>query len=169
MAALGRLPTVQPLTPTAARDTTWPDELVALYEERWLPLTRTAYLLTGDRAAAEEIVQDAFLRVRPAWDSIEHPVAYLRTAVVNGTRDWGRRRAVADRLAPPPPDPVVDHPDELWDALHRLDHRRRTAIVLRFYDDLPDADIADLLGCRPSTVRTLIHRGLRDLRKELKP
>lgn len=64
--------------PTAAA---WPAGLVAAYEERWLPLTRLAYLLTGNRAVAEELVQDVFVRARPAWDRIDQPAGYLRTAV----------------------------------------------------------------------------------------
>jgi RNA polymerase sigma factor (sigma-70 family) len=55
----------------------------------------------------------------------------------------------------------------MWDALAGLEERRRTAIVLRFYEDLPDAAIAEVIGCRPGTVRTLVHRGLQDLRKEM--
>ncbi|MEZ5204707.1 MAG: sigma-70 family RNA polymerase sigma factor [Acidimicrobiales bacterium] len=102
------------------------------------------------------------------------PRTYLRTAVVNATRDWGRhqqivrkhRRSVEQALRPA----VGTHePDELWDALARLDDRRRRAVVLRFYLDLPDPEIAELLGCRPGTVRTLIHRALRDLRREVTP
>jgi RNA polymerase sigma factor (sigma-70 family) len=55
--------------------------------------------------------------------------------------------------------------DEMWDALATLSERQRTAIVLRFYEDLPDQRIAEIIGCRPATVRTAIHRGLRELRK----
>jgi RNA polymerase sigma factor (sigma-70 family) len=145
----------------------WPDGLVEAYAERWLPLTRLGYLLTGSRAVAEELVQDVFLKARAGWDRIDQPNAYLRASLVNATRDWGRRAQVADRHRPTTVDHAVDHPDEMWDALSRLDHRRRSAIVLRFYDDLPEAEIAGLLDCRPNTVRTLIHRGLRDLRREM--
>ena len=70
---------------------------------------------------------------------------------------------------PSPPEPAVLGADELWDALGRLDERRYTAIVLRFYEDLPDAEIAAVLGCRPATVRTLVRRGLAALRKEIEP
>jgi RNA polymerase sigma factor (sigma-70 family) len=58
-------------------------------------------------------------------------------------------------------------PDELWDALATLSPRQRAAIVLRFYEDLPDDEIAQVLGCRPATVRTTVHRGLAALRKEI--
>jgi len=89
--------------------------------------------------------------------------------VVNATRDWGRHQQVVARHQPSAPEVSIDHPDELWDALQRLDERRRTAVVLRYYADLPDDDIAGILGCRRATVRTLIHRALRDLRREMKP
>lgn len=142
---------------------------MAAYHDHWLDLTRLGYLLTGDRGTAEEVVQDAFVRTLAAWSRVESPLPYLRTCVVNGVRDRGRRIAVAERRAERPTMHTVDHPDELWDALSRLDLRRRSAIVLRFYADLPDRDIAEILGCRPATVRTLVHRGLRDLRQELTP
>ena len=72
------------------------------------------------------------------------------------------------RAHPPErPDPVLMEADELWDALGRLDERRRAAIVLRFYADVPVAEIAEILDCRPVTVRTSIHRGLQQLRREI--
>lgn len=147
----------------------WPPGLVAAYEEHWSSLTRVAYLLTGDRAVAEELVQDAFVAARLRWDRIDNPGGYLRTSVVNATRDWGRHQDVVAKHLPHQVDPSVDHPDELWDALDRLDHRRRSAVVLRYYADLPDPEIAEILDCRPATVRTLIHRALRDLRREMRP
>src|SRR5690606_35739354 len=95
------------------------------------------------------------------------PLPYLRTAVINGCRTWGRRQALERERRPPPPAPAELHADELWDALAKLNERQRAAIVLRFYADLPDTEIAQALGCRVPTVRTAIHRGLRALRKEI--
>ncbi|MGN6694337.1 MAG: RNA polymerase sigma factor [Aquihabitans sp.] len=119
-------------------------------------------------------MQDAFVAARRRWSGIDNPGGYLRTSVVNGARDWARHQQVVRRHAPTGADALQratteDHPDELWDALARLDDRRRQAVVLRFYLDLPDGEIAALLGCRPGTVRTLIHRALRDLRREMTP
>lgn len=148
---------------------TWPASLVATYQEQWLSLTRVAYLLTGDRSVAEELVQDAFVAARSRWDRIDNPGGYLRTSVVNATRDWGRHQQVVAKHLPREVDHTIDHPDELWDALGRLDHRRRSAVVLRYYADLADHEIAEILDCRPATVRTLIHRALRDLRREMHP
>lgn len=134
-------------------------------------MVRLATLLVDDQARAEELVQDAFVRVHRRWDRIDNPGAYLRTAVVNACRSHHRRRAMVKRR-----EPVLhadagavtsQHPDELGDALAALPYRRRAAIVLRYYADLPDDEIAEALGVRPPTVRTLIHRGLADLREEL--
>lgn len=161
---------MSPLRPVAppGRDP-WPPGLVALYRDRHLALVRLAYLLTSDREVAEEVVHDAVLALRPRWDDVTDPPAYLRTAVVNRCRSWLRRQRTARAHVPDPAEPARQDPDELWDALATLDERRRTAIVLRFYEDLPDVEIAAVLGCRPATVRTLVHRGLHLLRKEIQP
>jgi RNA polymerase sigma-70 factor (sigma-E family) len=145
----------------------WDDPLQALYRERYAPMVRLAYLLSGDRAVAEELVQDAFISVHRNWARATNPSAYLRTAVVNACNSWGRRRALEVLRRPAAPDPSVLDAEELWDTLVVLPMRQRAAIVLRFYEDLPDDRIAELLGCRPATVRTAIHRGLARLRKEL--
>jgi RNA polymerase sigma factor (sigma-70 family) len=137
-----------------------------VYRAQRLPLVRLAYLLTGDRSVAEEIVQDAFAATLRVWPSVRDPVKYLRTAVVNGSRSWGRRRRLDVLHRATRPDHSTLVADEMWDALERLSPRRRAAIVLRFYLDLPDDAIAELLGCRRATVRTVIHRALSELRKE---
>jgi RNA polymerase sigma-70 factor (sigma-E family) len=147
----------------------WDDPLIQLYRDRYEPMVRLAYLLTSDRGVAEELVQDAFVSVHRNWARATNPSAYLRTAVVNATRSWGRHKVVEIHKRPAPPDPAVLVADEMWDALRVLPHRQRAAIVLRFYEDLPDARIAELLGCREATVRTAIHRGLARLRKEIEP
>src|SRR5690606_6703786 len=125
------------------------------------PMVRLAFLLVGDEAVAEELVQDAFLRVHGRWEQgIDHPKAYLRTAVVNACRSWGRRASRERDHHRRRLEAVEDPPfaaDELGDVLDRLPHRQRAAIVLRFYEDLPEAEIAAAIGCRPNTVRTLIH------------
>jgi RNA polymerase sigma factor (sigma-70 family) len=163
MAAKGRALVVDRVD----QDDAWPEGLVALYVERRVALVRLAYLLTSDAEVAEELVQDAVLALRPRWDGIAEPRAYLRAAVVNRSRSWLRRRRT-ERSHPPAAIPPAElGADELWDALATLDDRRRTAIVLRFYEDLPDDQIAAVLACRPATVRTMVHRGLQHLRKEI--
>lgn len=147
----------------------WGDAVDELFRSRWGPSVRLATALTGDRAVAEELVQEAFLQLTQRWAAVENPAAYLRTAVVNLSRNHRRRLGVGRRRQPPPPRLTVDDPalDELWQQLAGLSERRRAALVLRFYEDLPIAEIAELLGCRPGTVSSLLHRGLADLRKVL--
>jgi RNA polymerase sigma-70 factor (sigma-E family) len=147
-----------------------PQSFADLYRAHYARMVRLAYLLTGSGAVAEELVQDAFVRVHDRWAAAEHPQAYLRAAVVNACRSHHRRLGLERRRAPTPPDPqVVDAPDEVWDALDRLPPRQRAALVLRFWEDLSEADIARALGCRPGTVKSLVHRGLAELRKVIEP
>jgi RNA polymerase sigma factor (sigma-70 family) len=146
------------------------DGLDGLFRSRWGPSVRLATVLTSDRAVAEELVQEAFLEVMQRWDGVDNPEGYLRTVVVNRCRNHQRHLGVGRRRTPPPAPPLtVDAPelDELWAALARLQPRRRMALVLRFYEDLPIGEIARLLDCRPGTVSSLLHRGLADLRKVL--
>jgi RNA polymerase sigma-70 factor (sigma-E family) len=152
-------------SPPAA--TRWDDDLVRLYELHYDKLVRVAYLVSGDASAAEELVQEAFVKVHRSWNRVRDPLPYLRVAVVNGCRSWGRRQTLERERRPRPSEPAELEADELWDALATLKPRQRTAIVLRFYVDLPDAEIAEILGCRLPTVRSAIHRGLAALRQEI--
>ena len=147
----------------------WDPRLVEIYERRAVDFVRLAYLLTGDRAAAEELTHDVFIATHAAWARVDKPEPYVRKALVNACRSCFRRRDVEQRHRPSPPEPTMLAADELWDALNRLPYRRRAAIVLRFYEDLPDAEIARALGCREPTVRTIVHRALADLRREITP
>lgn len=166
-------PTPPPL-PTRGDELTHPsvDPLEALYRDRHAATVRLAHLLVGDRGRAEELAHDAFLRVAPRLATAGDPVAYLRTTIVNLCRDAGRRttraRAVRqDRpLAVPAPE-VPATSTVVWLALQRLPERQRIALCLRFYDDLATADIAEILGVRPATVRSLLHRGLTTLKEEV--
>lgn len=147
----------------------WSGPLVELYRERHQPMVRLAYLLTGDRGAAEELVQDAFIAVHRSWGRVTQPSAYLRVAVVNACRSWGRRRVLERERRPASAEHAFLVADEMWDLLQGLPERQRAAIVLRFYEDLPDREIAAVLGCREATVRTAVFRGLAALRKEVTP
>ena len=136
---------------------------------------RLAYLLTGDRSIAEDLVQDAFVRITGRFvhlrDAGAFP-AYLRTSVVNLARSHGRRRVVERRFQQRTADPadlVSRDPDAVEQeamrvALLQLPIRQRSAIVLRYYEDLSEAQIAELLRCRPGTVKSLISRGTQRLR-----
>ncbi len=145
----------------------WEEPFVALYQERYDPMVRMAYLLTSDRAAAEELVQDAFVAVHRSWAQVTNPSAYLRRSVVNACSSWWRRKVLERDRAPRPEEPSALVADEMWDVLQTLPERQRAVVVLRFYEDLPDREIASLLGCREATVRTNVHRALAALRKEI--
>lgn len=147
----------------------WSDDLVRLYEQHFESLVRLAYLVSGQSAIAEEVVQDAFVKTHRSWARVRDPLAYVRRAVINGCHSWGRRQKLERERRPHPPEPTLQEPDELWDALAMLNGRARSAIVLRYYADQPDAEIAEILGCRVATVRTTIHRALAVLRKEIVP
>lgn len=137
-----------------------------LHRERYAPMVRLAALLCGSSEVAEELVQDAFVRVIERWDRIEQPAAYLRAAVVNACTGYRRHRAVVRRHESRPPLAVVD-PDgiSMRDSILRLPSRQRAVVVLRFYEDLPEKEIADLLHCRVGTVKSALHRGLEQLRR----
>jgi RNA polymerase sigma-70 factor (sigma-E family) len=135
-------------------------------------MVRLAHLLLGSPEQAEDVVHDAFVACAPRWSSLEAPDAYLRTAVTNQARSAlrrsGRDRAKADRLGRSVALSVgLPELDETWALLRALPERQRMAVVLRFYEDLPEAEIARLLGCRPGTVKSLIHRGLAKVREEV--
>lgn len=154
-------------------DDRW-SRLAALYRQEQPGLVRFAALLIGSTAVAEELVQDAFVRLHPRLDDVREPGAYLQTTVVNLCRGHQRRITTADRLRPtaPPPVPDLDVPadrTEVWLALQRLPERRRIALVCRFYLDLSDDAIAEALAVRPATVRSLVHRGLQQLQEVLTP
>jgi RNA polymerase sigma factor (sigma-70 family) len=144
--------------------TDWPADLLELYGTHWAPMVRLARLLTAADAASEEIVQEAFLRVRTKWPTIDTPPAYLRAAVVNGCRNHQRRRLL-ERRHPAAEQIVADAPDEMRGAIAALPARQRAALVLRFYEDLPEGEIAELLHCSVSAVKSLLHRAVGDLRK----
>lgn len=137
-----------------------------LYRREYLPMVRLAHLVTGSNEVAEDVVQEAFVRMYRNWDRADRPGAYLRTIVVNGCNTWHRRRRMERERVPPPVAEGVDpEARELLDALARLGLRQRSALVLRFYADMSEADVAQALGCRPGTVKSLVHRGLRQMER----
>ncbi len=137
-----------------------------LYADHHDALVQLAFLLTGSRAVAEDVVHDAFLQVHSRQAMVHTPVAYVRAAVVNGCRMHHRRNArERARLVYLLPETVQPETPVVLDALGALPARQRDALVLRFYADLPEVEIAELIGCRPATVRSLVRRGLAALRK----
>lgn len=153
-----------------------------LYLQHAVGAVRLAYLLTGDRAVAEDLVQDAFVRLAGRLAHLRDPGsfdAYLRRTVVNLSHSYFRRKRV-ERLylrragGMVEPDAgrwsrrSVEDRDVLWTALGKLSERQRAAIVLRFYEDLSEGRVAEILRCRPGTVKSLVSRGLETLRIEMR-
>lgn len=138
-----------------------------LYEVEYGPMVRLARGMVDTNERAEEIVQEAFAKVLQRWATLDNPGGYLRMCVVNGARSELRKREVRRRIgAQRKPDAIAsgDH-EYLFDALAQLTPKRRVALVLRFYGDHSEKEIAELMGVRPGTVKSLVSRGLGDLRK----
>ncbi len=136
-----------------------------LYQAEYPAMVRLARRLVDTNERAEEIVQDAFAKVYDRWDRLDQPGGYLRTAVVNGARSELRKREVRRRVGlQHRREPEPGDRDYLLDALDRLPAKRKTALVLRYYADLPEREIAEIMGVRPGTVKSLLSRGLAELR-----
>ena len=158
-------------------------ELRRLFEDHWSALCRLAFLMLGDRAGAEECVQDAYLGVFRAWDRVrtmDRPDLYLRTAVVNRCRSRLRRRRLERR--PPGADPPGAGPesanaepgdagvrDEVLTVVRRLPARQRAAVILRYYEDRSEAEIAAALDCSTGTVKSQLAKARATLRRALGP
>jgi RNA polymerase sigma-70 factor (sigma-E family) len=138
-----------------------------------------AAVLTGQRATAEDIVQEVLIRAYARWDAIgdlDRPEFYVRKMVLNEFLSWRRRswRVIPAGDAPLAADPVGDPADRhadreaLLSEIGRLPRRQRAVLVLRYYEDRSDAEIAELLGCQPGTVRGYASRALAALRVELR-
>jgi RNA polymerase sigma-70 factor (sigma-E family) len=152
----------EPLAEVVSRDAA----VSALFQREYAALVRLAHLITGSNEAAEDVVQESFVKMYRNWDRADQPGAYLRTIVVNGCRSWHRRRRLErERLPRPVAEGVDGEARELLDALAGLGLRQRTALVLRFYADMSETEIAEALGCRRGTVKSLVHRGLRELER----
>jgi RNA polymerase sigma-70 factor (sigma-E family) len=139
-------------------------------------LLRFGYLLTGDRFLAEDLVQEALAQCHRRWRRIEHlgaPDAYVRKAVLRQYLSWRRRLSSTEQVVADIPDrpDATDHADrfaardELWTLLGQLTRMQRAVLVLRFFEDAADTDIAELLSCAPATVRVHASRGLARLRE----
>lgn len=143
-------------------------------------LLRFAHLVTGDPHAAEEAVQASLVATLRRWPKISQaegfrPVPYVRRAIVNNhirsVRRWSNRVLLGPVPDQPVPDDVsawIDH-DRLVQALRTLAPRQRAVLVLRYYADLSETEIARMLGCRPGTVKSAAARGLATLRMHLDP
>ena len=169
-------PTAEPGTlmpdPRAARDA----DFAAYLQARQASVLRTAYLLTGDRHTAEDLVQTAFAKLYLSWDRVRDQGSmdgYLRRILVNENnslwrRGWKKREHATDEL--PEPTPHVDEHDHgrstaLWDLVQTLPKKARAVLVLRYYDELSEAETAEVLGISVGTVKSQTSRALAALRE----
>ncbi len=131
---------------------------------------RLAALLTQHASVAEDLAHDAFTRMYPRWGQAANPGAYLRTSVVNSCRQWERHNNVEKAklrlIATPEASGFVAA--ELADVVASLPYRQRAVVVLRYYADHSEIEIAEALGCRAGTVKSLASRALARLERELK-
>ncbi len=155
--------------------------VAALFDEHYDGLCRLAYLILGDAHLAEEIVMEALLKVFTGWGRIRdrsQSPAYLRRAVVNLCRSKIRRKMIetrvnaqthhAESMRPPSWDPDRHETSrEVWEAIRELPERQRACIVLHYEQDLPDAEIATILDCSVSTVRSQLTRAREKLARSL--
>jgi RNA polymerase sigma-70 factor (sigma-E family) len=144
---------------------------------QWAALYRTAFLLTGDHQRAEDVVQTALMKLYLAWPrvvSMSHPAAYARTVVVNQLTSWWRLRSNSERPTLNPTDQALPAFDEglveartLWTQVLGLPPRQRAVIVLRYYEDRSEAEIAEILGISVGSVKTHAHHAMATLRGRL--
>ena len=164
---------------TALRDEEAAIAVGALYQATALGLIRLAYVILGYRQAAEDVVQEAFIGLFRRWDrlsNVEGAEYYVRVCVLNGCRSALRRRSVIGsqvlyELPAPSAEVAVlgnEERAELIRAIDQLPRRQRETVVLRYYLDLPDDEIATLMGISPSTVRSTVHRALESVGRRLK-
>ncbi len=142
---------------------------------RWQRLTRTAFLLTGDHHEAEDLVQDTLAKACPHWARIRRldaPDAYLHRAMVNNSFSRHRRRRARQLLMPWVPEPAqpaataqVEQRSALLQALDELPPRQRAVVVLRYWEDLSERQVADVLGCSTGNVKSQASRGIAKLRR----
>ena len=155
--------------------------IVELFEREGRPLVRLARLFVDDRNAAEDLVQEAFIRLARSAKRIEDEAkaaAYLRSIVLNLARDHNRRGLVSLRHHLPFDDARASSEDEIvvrddhrqvLDALRELPGRQRDCLILRYYQELGIDDIADTLGISPNSVKTHLKRGLAAMEERLGP
>jgi RNA polymerase sigma-70 factor (sigma-E family) len=154
-------------------------EFEAYMQARQPSLLRTAYLLTGNRHNAEDLVQTSLAKLYLAWDKVQDRGSvdgYVRRIMVNENnslwrRGWKKREHASDAL---PERPSVDEYDEgqssaLWDVVQTLPRKQRAVVVLRYYEQLTEAEVAEILGISVGTVKSQASRALATLRERANP
>jgi RNA polymerase sigma-70 factor (sigma-E family) len=166
---VGRIPRLPTDSPHAIieQSQTGDDEFAAFVAARSQALLRTACLLTGDWATAEDLLQTALAKTYLRWRRLELPgvpETYVRRVLVTTSTSWWRQRWHRKKPVDVTSDDATRPVEPLWRALAALRRKQRAAIVLRYYEDLPDAEVARLLGCSEQTVRSQCSRALAKLR-----
>jgi RNA polymerase sigma-70 factor (sigma-E family) len=141
-----------------------------LYREYWPSLSQLATLMTGNAADAQDLAQEAFIKWYARRGSVQNDEAYLRTVLVNLVKANGRRSSVRKRFAylweqDAVESTVAPSGDHLADIVATLPDRQRAAVVLRYYEGRSENEIAEILQCRPGTVKSLLSRALHDLQR----
>lgn len=157
----------------AIEDPATSEALRATFQTHYARLVRLSFLLADDPSLAEDIVQDAFVRSARRIAELDENarLPYLRTAVVNGWRNQRRHVGVEQRWAPALgaesnfEQGAAEDRSAMWQWICALPARQRACLVLRYYEDLPEHEIAQLLGCRTGTVKSQISRALTKLRR----
>lgn len=142
------------------------------YRREYPGSVRLAFLLTRSQEAAEDVTQQAFTVVHTRYDQLDSAGGYLRVTLVNLCNRWHRSNSREQRrlrLVHAAGAPNDQQPEYLRDALLRLPYRQRAVLVLRYWSGLSEFEIAEVLGCRPGTVKSLASRALTQLRKEVTP
>ena len=153
------------MEPDHDRATATFDEFVA---NRSRALLRTAYLLTHDHALAEDLLQTSLTKAWFAWRRIQgEPEPYVRKILVNTYASWWRRKWNGEQPTDTLPETATDEltdPTDLWTAMERLPRRMRAVVVLRYFEDLTEAQTAEVLGCSVGTVKSQTSKALAKLR-----
>jgi RNA polymerase sigma factor (sigma-70 family) len=140
------------------------------YRVEYPGTVRLAWLLTHSPSVSEDLTQDAFAAVYRRFDNLDHPVRYLRSALINRCKSWHRdelfRRRRLLRLREEQCEMSLPDP-QLMRAVKKLPYRQQIVIFARYWADWTEAEIADVLGCRPGTVKSLASRALARLREEV--
>ena len=150
----------------------------AFVAARGSAMLRHAYVLTGDRHLAEDLVQETLAHLYRRWDRVAastSPEAYVRTSVTRQFLSWRRRRSSTERVTDELPESMgvadagdrIAGDDAVWRALSTLPRKQRAILALRFYDDQSDIQIAEVLGLSASNVRAQASRGIATLRQQL--
>lgn len=145
------------------------EDFDTFFRREYAPVARMAFLLLGRTGEAEEVTQDAFISVLHRWNTVENPAGFVRTAAINRCRDLTRRRIVRDRVVRSvrPREHRSTDPDYLVDVLQAIPVQLRTVIVLRYYLGHTVPEIAYILAIPEGTVKSRLHRALRELRRHI--